>query len=172
MFGLREKILLLLKIPKSNNNLKLKLDFDKYKNNKNENYLTKIYINNKMIKTINIQKENDIEINLKKENINKEMILKFEFENVISPWEIFESPDARKLGILLKSLSLKEIIKNISIIIPVYNDSKKIVSKIKILLKKLKEIKLNYEVIIINDGSEDNCKNLIYNFIKEKDLFL
>ena len=42
--------------------------------------------------------------------------------------------------------------KNLSVIIPVYNDEKKLVTKTNILLKKLKKLKLKYEIIFINDG--------------------
>ena len=51
--------------------------------------------------------------------------------------------------------------KNISIIIPIYNDYEKINSKVKILLNKVKNLNLNYEIIFINDGSSDKSKILI-----------
>ena len=44
--------------------------------------------------------------------INNELIkggevkLDFEFKNLFSPYEVLESPDSRKLGILLKNIKL------------------------------------------------------------------
>lgn len=57
--------------------------------------------------------------------------------------------------------------KNLSVIIPVYNDEKKLVTKTNILLKKLKKLKLKYEIIFINDGSSDKSNNHISNLIKK-----
>lgn len=57
--------------------------------------------------------------------------------------------------------------KNISIIIPIYNDYEKINSKVKILLNKVKNLNLNYEIIFINDGSSDKSKILIKRIIKK-----
>jgi dolichyl-phosphate beta-glucosyltransferase len=57
--------------------------------------------------------------------------------------------------------------KSISIIIPTYNDYKKINSKVKILLNKIKNLNLNYEIIFINDGSLDKTKILIKSIIKK-----
>ena len=57
--------------------------------------------------------------------------------------------------------------KNLSVIIPVYNDEKKLVTKTNILLKKLKKLKLKYEIIFINDGSSDKSYNHISNLIKK-----
>ena len=48
---------------------------------------------------------------------------------------------------------------SISIIIPVFNEEKTIIK----ILKKINEIKksVNFEIVIINDGSTDNTKILI-----------
>lgn len=46
--------------------------------------------------------------------------------------------------------------KSISIIIPCFNDELSVKKKIFHLIKKLKKIKIKYEIIIINDGSSDN----------------
>lgn len=56
----------------------------------------------------------------------------------------------------------------ISIIVPVYNGEKFI---IKTLQSILDQTYLNYEVIIVNDGSTDNTKNLIRRFIFNKKKF-
>ena len=45
---------------------------------------------------------------------------------------------------------------NVSIIIPCYNYEKKIINKFNTLQKKLKSSKYKFEIILINDGSQDN----------------
>ena len=44
----------------------------------------------------------------------------------------------------------------ISIIIPTFNDEEKIRDNIFTLIKKLKKLRTIYELIIVNDGSNDN----------------
>jgi hypothetical protein len=100
---------LLFKLPKSKKELNLKLKFDSYIKNLNENFLVKILINEKIADTIYLNNKNNAEINLYKFNNASEILIKFQFENLVSPWESFESPDARKLGILLKSFVVEEI---------------------------------------------------------------
>ena len=62
--------------------------------------------------------------------------------------------------------------KNLSIIIPTFNDQNTIKGKISFLLKFMKKIKVNYEVILINDGSTDNTKLLIKHFLKKKNFYI
>ena len=38
--------------------------------------------------------------------MNNEIKIDFKFKNLISPYEAFESPDSRKLGILLKNIKI------------------------------------------------------------------
>ena len=45
---------------------------------------------------------------------------------------------------------------SISIIIPCFNDEISIKKKLNSLSRKLKKIKIKYEVIVINDGSSDD----------------
>ena len=40
--------------------------------------------------------------------IKEENVVVFKFDNLSSPLDVFESPDARKLGILLKSVKIIE----------------------------------------------------------------
>jgi len=49
----------------------------------------------------------------------------------------------------------------ISIVVPCYNEEKDIKEKSAILLNKLKEIGGDFEVLLVNDGSKDNTKNVI-----------
>ena len=60
---------------------------------------------------------------------------------------------------------------SLSIIIPTFNDGKIIRKKILFLINKIKQLKINYEIIIINDGSIDNTKLEILS-IKNKKIFL
>ena len=47
------------------------------------------------------------EILIKKDSIkNNEIKIDFEFKNPISPYEVLESPDSRKLSVLLKSIMI------------------------------------------------------------------
>ena len=86
----------------------LKLSFSTYQKNFNDNYKLNVLINGKIIKSSNLKNENEINLLLPKNLVNKDVIIQLNFEGLISPFEVFESPDARKLGILLKTIQLKE----------------------------------------------------------------
>ena len=48
-----------------------------------------------------------LKIFIKEELIeNNEVKIDFKFKNLVSPYEVLESPDSRKLGILVKSIKL------------------------------------------------------------------
>ena len=50
------------------------------------------------------------EVIIKREFINVDEIkIDFNFKNSISPYEVFESPDSRKLGILVKNIKIGPI---------------------------------------------------------------
>ncbi|MFA5421283.1 MAG: glycosyltransferase [Bacilli bacterium] len=60
-------------------------------------------------------------------------------------------------------------IKKLSIIVPCYNEGKKIRANLeKKILPFLKERKIFFEVILVNDGSKDNTKELFTHLILEK----
>ena len=40
---------------------------------------------------------------------NNEIKIDFNFKNLVSPYEILESPDSRKLGILIKNIKINQI---------------------------------------------------------------
>jgi hypothetical protein len=101
---------LLFKVPKSNKELQLQLNFNPYIKNLNKNFLVKIFANKEIVKTIYLKDKNNTEINFNNTISDSELLIKFQFENLVSPLELFDSPDARKLGILLKSFTIKEII--------------------------------------------------------------
>ena len=102
---------LIFKLPESvNNKLEFKMNFQTY-NNKNKKTILNIYINEKkreidLIRNIDLK---ELNFTLDNEDVNNEnIVIKFNFENLRSPYDNFESPDARKLGILLKDFTIKE----------------------------------------------------------------
>lgn len=50
---------------------------------------------------------------------------------------------------------------NLSIIIPCYNEAKRILSSLTNLKRKLEELHVNHEIIIVDDGSTDDTLNLL-----------
>ncbi|MBU2063658.1 MAG: glycosyltransferase [Candidatus Omnitrophica bacterium] len=57
--------------------------------------------------------------------------------------------------------------KNISIIIPAYNEEKHIVLILEETIKTFDEFKCNYEIIIVDDGSKDNTHAVAEEFAKK-----
>ena len=89
---------------------KLSIKLKPYSSNNNKDFEMKVYFNDiekKKINFYNNKKESIISIDLKEQDIIEENIIKFKFKNLIAPVDIFENTDGRKLGILLKSLSIK-----------------------------------------------------------------
>ena len=104
---------LLLNIEDKNKDLIFKINCEPYLNIKHVNQDLEIYYNNILIKKIHFKfgKQNDnlIIFELKKELItNNNIELVFKFKNPGSPSDYNESPDSKKLGILLKDISVKE----------------------------------------------------------------
>jgi len=58
--------------------------------------------------------------------------------------------------------------KNLSVIVPCYNFEKYILDNIEKLIHKLEGHEINYEIIIINDGSLDNTKKKIQTILNNK----
>ena len=104
-----KKSFILFKKPPSKKDLEIQFFFTPYKSNKNKDYSFKVFLNDEFIKAVNIQKQDNFKINLKKNLEDKEILIRFEFDNLISPFDLLESPDARLLGILLKSFTVKEL---------------------------------------------------------------
>ena len=98
-----------------NDDFKIKIKLNSIITKKNEAINFKIDVNNVFIKNfsltnINELNEETIFLDLNKNNIKNDIVyIKFEIENPVTKLELLESPDARKLGILVKSL---EIINN------------------------------------------------------------
>ena len=90
----------------------LEIQCEPYLPNKNKNLDVDIYVNDKFSQNLTFTypfnpKDQKIEILLNKQlNKGKEIIIDFNINNPVSPLEVYESPDSRKLGILLKSIKL------------------------------------------------------------------
>ena len=107
-----ENSFLYFKTPISKKKLNLIIDFETYNSNMKENFELEIYLNNELMEKINLYKNKGLKkVNIKLDDKfnDKDIEINFRFKNLISPYDIFESPDARKLGILLNSLLIKEL---------------------------------------------------------------
>jgi len=104
---------LLFNIDITNKDLVFEINCEPYLNSKHKNQDVEIYYNNILIKEINFEfdktNNNLITFELKKELIdNNNIELRFNFKNPGSPSDYRENPDSKKLGILLKNISVKE----------------------------------------------------------------
>ena len=79
-------------------------------NKKNKVLEMDLYVNNTFNQNIKLARKNrdeKIEILINKKNIkNNEIKIDFNFKNPVSPYEVLESPDGRKLGILIKNIKI------------------------------------------------------------------
>ena len=94
-----------------NKNLELKLDFAKYKQNNHKDYKAEIFLNNKLKQVVDLQNHDNtrpLVLKLDQHELEDENTLMFKFYNLISPLSVLESPDARKLGILLNSIAIQK----------------------------------------------------------------
>ena len=59
------------------------------------------------MKLTNKNQDETFEILIKEKLIeNNEIKIDFNFKNLVSPYEVLESPDARKLGMLIKNIKI------------------------------------------------------------------
>ena len=62
------------------------------------------------MKLTNKDQDETFEILIKEQFIeNNEIKIDFNFKNLVSPYEVLESPDSRKLGILVKNIKLNPV---------------------------------------------------------------
>ena len=104
---------LLFKTKNSEDDLKLEVFYLPYITKKNSVLEFEVYVNNLFNKKMKLTKENNkekFEIVIKGDSIeNNEVKVDFNFKNPISPYEVLESPDSRKLGILVKNIKISQI---------------------------------------------------------------
>lgn len=85
---------------------------EKYSLNKNNDYKLKVFVNNELKTTINLNQKNTVNMlkfNIDKNEISSSTLIDFKFEGLVSPFDIKVNPDARKLGILIKNFSINEL---------------------------------------------------------------
>ena len=105
-----DRSFLLLKLPNSKEKIDVILNIQPYISNKKKNQSLEILINNNLKKQINFfdnKESQKVKFVISPETTKKDIIIEFKNEGLISPYDIFESPDARKLGILLQSIEFK-----------------------------------------------------------------
>ena len=71
-----------------------------------------VYVNDTFNKTIKLSNKYEelLKLKIKKDLIkSNKIVIDFKFKNLISPFEVLESPDARKLGILVKNIKINII---------------------------------------------------------------
>ena len=104
---------LLLRTKENYRDLKLEILCKPYLTKKNDSVEFDIFVNdsfNQNIKLTNKNQGQKIEILTEKKLVkNNEIKVDFNFKNPISPYEVLESPDSRKLGILIKSIKISPI---------------------------------------------------------------
>jgi hypothetical protein len=102
---------LLFRIKKNYGDMKLEVSCSPYITKKNKVSEFDIYVNEVFKKNVKLKnKEEKIEILIDEKFIkNNEIKIDFSFKNSTSPYEVFESPDSRKLGILVKNIKIIQI---------------------------------------------------------------
>ena len=103
---------LLFRTDNNYGDLKLEISCRPYITKKNSTVEFDIYVNNSLSKNIKLANKNQyktFEILIEEKLIeNNEIKIDFNFKNLVSPYEVLESPDSRKLGILIKNIQIKQ----------------------------------------------------------------
>ena len=101
---------LFFRTDKKYGDIKLEISCRPYITRKNSISEFDIYVNNTFSQNVKLTKNNQdekIEILIKEKLIeHNEIKIDFNFKNPIAPYEVFESPDSRKLGILIKNIKI------------------------------------------------------------------
>jgi hypothetical protein len=104
---------LFFRTDKNYGDLKLEILCQPYITKKNNISELDIYVNNsfnKNVKLTNNNQDETFKILINKKIIkNNEIKIDFNFKNPVSPYEVLESPDARKLGILVKNIKISPV---------------------------------------------------------------
>ena len=101
---------LFFRTDKNYGDLKLEVSCIPYITKKNNILELDVYVNNTFTKNIKLAKKNldkKIEILINEKLVkNNEIKIDFNFKNPVSPYEVLESPDGRKLGILIENIKI------------------------------------------------------------------
>ena len=101
---------LLFRIDKNYGDLKLEVSCRPYITKKNNILELDVYVNNMFNQNLKLTTKDQnkkIEILINEKLVkNNEVKIDFNFKNPVSPYEVLESPDARKLGILIKNIKI------------------------------------------------------------------
>ena len=101
---------LLFSTDKNYENLKLEISCKPYITKKNNVFEFDVYVNdvfNQNIRLLQSDEDEKIEILVNKTTVNEsEIKIDFKFKNPVSPYEVLETPDSRKLGILVKNIKI------------------------------------------------------------------
>jgi len=101
---------LFFRTDKNYGDLKLEVSCRPYITKKNNILDLDVYVNNTFSGNVKMAKKNQdekIEILISEKLIkNNEIKIDFNFKNPVSPYEVLESPDGRKLGILIKNIKI------------------------------------------------------------------
>jgi len=104
---------LLFRTDNTYGDLKLEISCRPYITKKNSILEFDIYVNNSLNKNMKLTNKNQdetFEILIKEKLIeNNEIKIDFNFKNLVSPYEVLESPDSRKLGILMKNIKMRPV---------------------------------------------------------------
>ena len=104
---------LFFRTDKNYENLKLEISCRPYITKKNSILELDIYVNNSFNQNIQLTNKNQdekIEILINEKLIeNNEIKIDFNFKNLVSPYEVLESLDSRKLGILVKNIKMRPV---------------------------------------------------------------
>ena len=104
---------LFFKTDKNYGDLKLEISCLPYITKKNNILEFDVYVNNSFNKNIKLTNNNQnekIEILIDEKVVeNNETKIDFNFKNPVSPYEAFESPDSRKLGVLMKNIKISPV---------------------------------------------------------------
>ena len=107
---------LFIRTDKNYGDLILEIFCQPYITKKNKISELDIYVNdtfNQNVKLVKNNQDEKIEILINEKLIkNNEIKIDFNFKNLVSPYEVLESPDSRKLGILIKNIQIKQIKNN------------------------------------------------------------
>lgn len=90
-------------------------------------------------------------------------------DTIIPPYSLVAGIPAKIIGSSRKFL--KEVEKeSLSVVIPAYNEEATLESVVKEAIEELKKLTIDYEIVLINDGSADNTGKIINKLARNKSI--